>query len=314
MKRVAASGSLRSVWSLGAPLLEGPVWVRRDQALWFVDIKSHKVHRLDPASGEKRSWDAPDQIGFVLPIAAEMLGADMGRDGRAPSGGWQFVAGLKSGLAIFDPLDGSFEPLVDPEPQFPNNRLNDATVDPAGRLWFGTMDDGEKDASGRIYRLAAGRRCVAETPLVSISNGPAVSPDGRTLYHVDTLGGIIHAATIGDDGSLSDPRVFVTIPSKDGYPDGPTVDAEGCVWIGLYNGWSARRYSPGGDLLETVAFPVSAVTKIAFGGPDLRTVYATTAAKHLDAAARENEPLAGNLFAFDVSVPGLPGHEISVGL
>lgn len=314
MTRVAAADSLRSVWSLGAPLLEGPVWVRRDGALWFVDIKSHKVHRLDPASGEQRSWDAPDQIGFVLPIAAEMLGDGMARRSHAPSGGGQFVAGLKSGLAIFDPLDGSFEPLVDPEPQFPDNRLNDATVDSAGRLWFGTMDDAEKAASGRIYRLAAGRRCVTETPFVSISNGPAVSPDGRTLYHVDTLGGVIHAATVEPDGSLIDPRVFAVIPSGDGYPDGPTVDAEGCVWIGLYNGWSVRRYSPKGELMETVAFPVSAVTKIAFGGPDLRTVYATTAAKHLDAAGRANEPLAGDLFAFDVAVPGLPGHEVSVGL
>lgn len=285
------------VWALGAPLLEGPVWVARDAALWFVDIKSHKIHRLDPASGGKRSWDAPAQVGFCLP---------------ATNG--KFVAGLQTGLAIFDPADGSFTPLTDPEPALPGNRLNDGTVDPAGRLWFGTMDDGENEVTGRIYRLGADGRCAAETAAVCISNGPAVSPDGRALYHVDTLGGVIHAAPIGADGTLGQSRVFVMIPNDEGFPDGPAVDAEGCVWIGLYNGGAVRRYSPDGELLEVVEFPVSAITKVAFGGPDLRTVYATTANKHLDAPGRAGEPHAGDLFAFQVSVPGVPGHEVSVGL
>ncbi|PJI88605.1 SMP-30/gluconolactonase/LRE family protein [Sphingomonas koreensis] len=285
------------VWALGAPLLEGPVWVQRDAALWFVDIKSHRIHRFDPASGERRSWDAPAQVGFCLPAA----------NGK-------FVAGLQTGLAIFDPADRSFTPLTDPEPALPGNRLNDGTVDPAGRLWFGTMDDGESEATGRIYRLGGDGRCVAETAAVSISNGPAVSPDGRTLYHVDTLGGVIHSAAIGDDGILGDSRVFATIPNSEGFPDGPAVDAEGCVWIGLYNGAAVRRYSPAGELLDVVAFPVGAITKVAFGGPDLRTVYATTASKHLDADGRAEEPHAGDLFAFRVSVPGMPGTEVSVGL
>jgi len=285
------------VWALGAPLLEGPVWVERDAALWFVDIKSHRIHRFDPVSGDKRSWDAPAQIGFCLPAA----------NGK-------FVAGLQTGLAIFDPADGRFTPLTDPEPALPGNRLNDGTVDPDGRLWFGTMDDGERAVTGRIYRLGADGRCVAETAAVSISNGPAVSPDGRTLYHVDTLGGVVHEAAIGPDGTLGESREFVVIPNREGFPDGPAVDAEGCVWIGLYNGGAVRRYSPAGELLEVAEFPVGAITKVAFGGPDLRTVYATTANKHLDAQGRADQPHAGDLFAFEVSVPGMPGAEVSVGL
>lgn len=286
-----------SVWSLGAPLLEGPVWVARDAALWFVDIKSHRIHRFDPASGEKASWDAPAQTGFCLP---------------AKGGG--FVAGLQTGLAMFDPADGTFAPLIDPEPDMPGNRLNDGVVDPAGRLWFGTMDDAEQADTGRIYRLEDDGLCRAVTPPVSITNGPAVSPDGRTLYHVDTLGGIIHACTLTPDGEIAGTRVFAQIDSADGYPDGPSVDAEGCVWIGLYNGWAARRYAPSGELLEVVRFPVSAITKIAFGGPDLKTAYATTAAKHLSAEQREKESLAGDLFAFEVDVPGVSANEISSGI
>ncbi len=291
-----------SIWTLGAPLLEGPVWVQNDcfgqgGALWFVDIKSRKVHRLHPESGAKQSWDAPDQVGFCLPT----------REG-------DFVAGLKTGLHRFDPLSGQFTPMVDPEPHRPDNRLNDGTVDPAGRLWLGTMDDGESDRTGHIYRLGEDGQCHAETAAVSISNGPAISPDGRTLYHVDTLGGRVFAADIGADGSLSNDRLLISIDTKDGYPDGPAVDAEGCIWIGLYTGWAVRRYSPAGELLETIRFPVSAITKVAFGGPDLKTVYATTARKHLSEADLQKEPLAGDLFAFRSSVPGIPGNEISIGL
>ncbi|MET0309645.1 MAG: SMP-30/gluconolactonase/LRE family protein [Sphingomonas sp.] len=296
MSKAVISGPV-SIWQLGAPLLEGPVWVERDQALWFVDIKSHKIHRLDPASGATRSWDAPGQIGFLLPVA---------------SGG--FVAGLQSGLARFDERDGSFLPIVAPEPDLPGNRLNDATVDSQGRLWFGSMDDGESEATGTIYRLAADGSCVPTTPLVSITNGPAVSPDGKTLYHVDTLGGFIYASDIDDAGMLANRREFVRIPNSEGYPDGPTVDSEGCVWIGLYNGWAVRRYSPQGELIETVPFPVSAITKIAFGGPDLKTVFATTANKHVSAVDLEKEPHAGDLFRFEVAVAGQSGTMIREGL
>lgn len=284
-----------SIWPLGAALLEGPVWVARDRRLWFVDIKGRWVHAYDPASGGRESWPAPDQIGFCLPVA-----------------GGGFVAGLKSGLARFDPATGSFDPIVDPEPTLPGNRLNDATIAADGRLWFGTMDDAEGAATGRIYRFGPNGQCRAMTPHVSISNGPAFSPDGRTIYHVDTLGGVIHAARVAADGTLRDPRVFAVIPAADGYPDGPVCDAEGCVWIGLYKGWATRRYSPAGELLETVRFPVSAITKLAFGGPDLTTIYATTARKHVTADELAAEPAAGDLFAFEVTVPGVPGVEARI--
>lgn len=286
-----------SIWGLGGPLLEGPVWVQRDQALWFTDIKRHTIYRLDPASGAQQQWEAPGQVGFVLPIA-----------------GGGFVAGLKQGLYRFDPADGGFTTLCDPEPGHPNNRLNDGTVDPSGRLWFGTMDDAEAAVSGAIWRLGADGNCVAESDPCCITNGPAVSPDGGTLYHTDTLGGFIYACDISDQGHLSNRRLFAAIPNEEGYPDGPTVDAEGCVWTGLYKGHAVRRYSPKGEILENIRFPVDAITKIAFGGPDLKTVFCTTAAKHLSPEEAANMPGAGDLFRFEVSVPGLRGHEITVGV
>lgn len=280
-------GEPRVVWELQAELGEGPVWVERDQALWFTDIKRQKVHRFDPASGDRRSWSAPEQVGFVLP---------------ADSGG--FIAGLQSGLHRFDPSAGEFETLAEVEPDRPGNRLNDGTVDPSGRLWFGTMDSGERDKTGAFYRFHGGR--LSETGLtgISITNGPAVSPDGRTLYWVDTLGGTISACSIGDDATLGESRLVVSIAPGEGYPDGPTVDSEGCIWIGLYGGWEARRYSPAGELLDRVRFPVANITKIAFGGPERKTAFATTARQKLGPEEIDRQPLAGALFQFDVDVPG----------
>lgn len=284
----------RSVWSVAAELGEGPVWVERDRALWFTDIKKCRIHRFDPVLGERDSWDAPEQVGFVLP---------------AEGGG--FVVGLMSGLHRFDETTGRFTLIAEVEPERPNNRLNDGVVDPAGRLWFGTMDNEESAKTGAFYRYERGS--VEQTGLegIAITNGPALSPDGRILYFVDTRAGRIDSADVADDGILGPSRPFARIAPADGFPDGPTVDSEGCVWIGLYAGWEARRYSPAGELVGRVRFPVANITKIAFGGDDLRTAYATTARQLLTPSQIELQPQAGDLFEFRVDVPGLPSRLVS---
>lgn len=282
------SAEPKVVWQLAAELGEGPVWVERDRALWFVDIKMHQVHRFDPASSDKRSWTAPEQVGFLFP---------------AERGG--FVAGLQSGLYHFDERSGAFDLIARVEADKPDNRLNDGVVDPRGRLWFGTMDNNEKAKSGAFYCFADGE--VRHTGLdgIAITNGPAVSPDGSILYFVDTLKGTIEAADIRTDGSLGERRSFVRIDPKDGHPDGPTIDSEGCVWISLYGGWEAWRYSSAGELIDRIQFPVSNITKIAFGGSDLRTAYATTARQLLNAEQIAKQPQIGDLFEFRSPVAGV---------
>jgi xylono-1,5-lactonase len=278
--------TVESVLSVGATLGEGPVWI--GDALWFVDIKGKRVHRFDPASGATRHWDAPDQVGWVLPAEAGDL-----------------IAGIKTGLHRFDPATGAFALLHNPEPALPGNRLNDAATDAKGRLWFGSMDDAEKGATGRLYRCSGGACLDSGLRPVTITNGPAISADARTLYHTDTLGKTIWRAAIHDDASLGTPERHIVIDGP-GYPDGSVVDAEGCLWVALYGGWGVLRYDPAAKLVATVDFPVANVTKIAFGGPGLRTAYATTARKGLDAAALAAQPLAGNIFAFDPGVAGVP--------
>ena len=274
------------VWPLGCTLGEGPLWWQ--DALWFTDIKEKSVHRFDPGSGQKQSWRAPSEVGFLAPL----------ENGH-------FIAGAKTGLYDFDPASGDFVLIRIVEPDRPSNRLNDGAVDSSGRLWFGSMDDGETQASGMLYRFYRGSLTAMDSGYV-ITNGPAFSPDGRTFYHTDTLKRAIYAFDLGADGALANKRVFVTIEEGAGYPDGAVVDREGCLWTGLFDGWQARRYAPDGQLLERVAFPVANVTKLAFGGEGLTTVFATTARKGLDANTLSAQPLAGGLFRFETTVPGQP--------
>jgi sugar lactone lactonase YvrE len=285
----------RHVKSVGAVLGEGPVWIQRDSTLRFVDIKRHRVYRFDPASGDLSFAVAPEQSGFVLPVKG---------DG--------FIVGCKNGLYRFDEQSGQFTRLSQVEPHLPTNRLNDACVGPDQALWFGSMDDSESALSGALYRCDEAGRSTALDKDICITNGPAFSADGKTFYHTDTMNKVVHAFDHSNDGKLSNKRVFVTIEAGAGYPDGSAVDSAGCVWIALWGGWGVRRYSPQGELLTTVRFPVSNVTKIAFGGADRLTAYATSASKGLSDAERAKQPMAGDLFSFRVDAPGLPSYEVKM--
>lgn len=277
-------------WALGAQLGEGPIWSPAEDAVWFVDIKKDRIHRFEPLTRRKRSYETPPSPSFIVAAA-----------------GGEFVVGLKSGLHRFDPRTGDFTLLFEVEPELPGNRLNDGALDPSGRLWFGTMDDDEKEKTGSLYRLDANGPVRVDSGY-AITNGPCFSPDGRILYHTETRTGTIYAFDLASDGSAANKRVFIRIEDGAGHPDGSVTDSEGCVWVCLFHGAAARRYSPAGELISTVRFPCSNITKLAFGGSDFRSVFATSARHHLSEAQLAEQPLAGGLFRFEVDVPGLaPG-------
>lgn len=282
------------VWPVGAKLGEGPFWSPAEEALWFVDIKGRKIHRFHEASGATQSWDTPPDPSFILPA----------RDGG-------YVVGLRAGLHRFDPQRGTFDLLCVVEPGASHNRLNDGYVDADGYLWFGSMDDNEAEPTGALYQLTDNGCRRRDEPYV-ITNGPCVCHENRTLYHTDTLKKEIYAFAKTPDGELSAKRLFVTI--DDGYPDGPLADSAGTLWTGLFGGWGVSRYTPEGRLIGKLQLPCANVTKVAFGGPDLRTLYITTAWKGMTPAQRAAQPLAGGLFRVRVDVTGLPQNTIAHGI
>jgi sugar lactone lactonase YvrE len=260
------------------------MWSASTNTLWFVDIKGERIHAFDERSGG-RSFTTPEFAAFVF------------EDAR---GG--MICGLKSGLFHFD-ASGRFDPIVQVDAGHPANRLNDGFVDAAGRLWFGTMDNDEKAATGSLYRYSQGRLEVMDPGYV-ITNGPAMSPDGQVLYHVDTLQRRVYAFDVGSDGALANKREFARIEEPGEYPDGPVVDSAGNVWLAMFGGWGVRVYSPQGKLLHRIALPVAQCTKVAFGGEDLRTLYITTASVGLSSEELSRQPLAGGLFRTRVDVAG----------
>lgn len=277
------------VWDIRAELGEGPVWDAARGCVWFVDIKGRKLHQYHPDTGANSTWSTPDQTGFALPA----------EDGS-------LICGVRGGLHRFDPETGHFQKLQTVDADRPGNRLNDGFVDPDGGLWFGTMDDQEVERTGALYRWFAGN-LERHDDAFGITNGPALSPDGKILYHHDTADRTIFAYDHCQGRLLN--RRTLAIP-RDGYPDGPAVDASGILWVGLFHGHGVGRFSPQGHELELLPFPVPTVTKVAFGGDDLRTVYATTAWMGLDPDTREANPTAGGLFSFCVDTPGLPSNRI----
>lgn len=275
-------------WPVGAMLGEGPLWSESNQCLWFVDILGCRLHRYSPATNEHASWTTPSLPGFTAELA---------------DGG--LLVGLAHGLYRFVESSGSFEQLAPVEAGREEIRINDGAVGPDGCLWFGTKNEREDAATGGWFRWCGVGEAVKLEEGYVVTNGPAFSPEGRTLYHCDSMTRRILARTLSPDGALGKNRLFAEIEAGGGYPDGLAVDIEGCLWVGLYAGHGLRRYSPAGQLIASLKLPCMHVTKPAFGGPDGSTLFITTASFGLSEAERAAQPLAGGLFRVDVGIAGL---------
>jgi xylono-1,5-lactonase len=287
------SESVDCIWPVAALLGEGPMWSAGECTLWFVDIKGSRIHAYDERTGGTRSFTTPDLAAFVFRDAGDGM-----------------ICGLRRGLYRFAPSTGRFDPVLMVDGEHPGNRLNDGFVDAAGRLWFGTMDNEERAPTGSLYCLAKGRLERMDAGYV-ITNGPAMSPDGRCLYHVDTGQRCVYAFDVDRRGAIANKRLFARFSEPDVFPDGPAVDAAGNVWIAMFGGWGVRCYSPRGELLRTIDLPVAQCTKVAFGGTDLRSLYVTSASTGLAAAELARQPLAGGLFRTRVEVPGIAAHRFA---
>ena len=237
--------------------------------------------------GKLTEWPTPMRVGSLAP---------------RKSGG--FIGGTEDGIAAIDSEAGRFDILFNPEEDLPGNRFNDGKLDRQGRFWAGTMDDGEREDSGTLYRIDDDLSWHAMDGGYQVTNGPAFSPDGKTMYHNDSARQLTYVFDLAD-GQPGERRIFLQFKEGEGYPDGMTVDSEGCLWIALWDGWCVRRYSPGGEWLETLKMPVARPTSCAFGGLDLNQLYITSASVGLDQAAREMQPNAGGLFMVTPGVRGL---------
>lgn len=286
---------VRCVWNAARSLGEGPVWHEEEGALYWVDIDQPAVLRLHAATGKTEVFAMPERIGCIA---------------IRKSGGW--IAGMQSGFAHIDLAPLRVTPLVDPESSLPGNRFNDGKCDARGRFWAGTMDIEMQVSTGTLYRLDPDGSVHAMDRGYGVTNGPAWSPDGSVLYHNDSKARCVYAFDCdADAGTIHNKRCFAELNEAEGCPDGLTVDRDGYIWLAHWGGSRVTRFAPDGQIDRVVPMPVSQVTSCAFGGPELRTLYITSARIGLDAATLAIEPLAGGLFAIDVDITGLPANRFA---
>lgn len=282
------AGAIELLLDARSMLGEGPVWDARIGRIAWVDIMAGRLHLTAP-DGETTTFQLPKPLGCVVPRA---------------SGGW--VVALADGFwSVTDA--GTAERLVDIQSDHPELRFNDGKCDPQGRFWAGSMAVDFRNAAGALYRLDPDLSVHRMIDATTISNGLDWSLDGRTMYYVDTPTQRIDQFDFDPaTGAIAGRRPFATIDPADGAPDGLTVDAEGGIWLALWDGWRVRRYLPDGSIEREIRLPVSEVTCPAFGGPDLDELYITTAWEELSEEQRAAQPLAGGLFRARSGVRGRP--------
>mgnify|MGYP000946451036 FL=1 len=298
---VAAAAPLFEARPLPVPpslLGESPFWHPGEAALYWCDIPGRALNRFHPASASHAQWTFDCE-----PCSA------------APLLGGQLLLAMRDGLWRFDPATGDRHALAPPPYEPARERFNDGKADPQGRFWVGTIYEPREPALAALYRWAGGRldKMAGE---VTVSNGLAWSPDGRTLYWSDTKAHTIYALDMDPaDGSLSRRRVFASFAPKvpgeplagyGGRPDGAAVDSEGCYWSAMFEGQRLLRLSPEGQVLQAVTLPVRCPTMPCFGGADLKTLYVTTSREKRPTEELVAQPWSGSVLQIRVEVPGLP--------
>jgi sugar lactone lactonase YvrE len=270
---------------------EGVVWDHVRRELLWVDVVAGRLHRGHPGPGG------------IEYIGAFQLGCPLGAVAPAQDGGWIAAAG--PGFARLAP-DGAVTWVARPAEGRPELRMNDGACDPGGRFWAGTMAYAETPGAGTLYRLDPDGTTTAMVSGTTISNGLGWSLDGCTLWFADSGDATVDAFDFDlRTAGICGRRTVVEFDPRDGVPDGLVIDAQDHLWVAIWDGGEVRRYSPDGELVARVRLPVSRPTSCCFGGPDLNTLFISTARTGLREKALQNEPDAGRVFCAQTGVGGV---------
>ena len=283
-----------------ALLGESPLWHPVEQVLYYCDIPGRTLNRFDPRTGGLKHWTFDSNVACCAPMLDGAL-----------------LLAMRDGLWRFDTHSGERTRLIDAPYNPTTERFNDGKCDAQGRFWVGTIYEPRDPALAALY-------CYEQSALtkkadgITVSNGLAWSPNGRTMYWSDTKAHSVYAFDFDPaTGDLHERRTFASFAPKvagasldtyGGRPDGAAVDVEGCYWVAMFEGQRVLRLSPKGELLRDVRLPVRCPTMPCFGGVDLRTLYITTASEGRPAAELVDQPWAGCMLSLQVDVPGLPAN------
>jgi sugar lactone lactonase YvrE len=281
---------VRCVVTEVSELGECPVWSVREQVLYWADILGGFLQRFDPKTGLVSRIKLPEHLGCF---------------GLRSQGG--FIAALRSGIYLLNEEGSVIEKVADNPTGGENSRFNDGRVDPWGRFWAGTIWQPRDKNGGVLVRVDAALNAKIMADEVMVSNGLAFSPDRSWVYHSDTPNHILYRYPLDGAGEIGAREVVRTFErGVGGRPDGAAFDSEGCYWSAQFTGGRILRLALDGTELDEIRVPTLWPTMVAFGGPDLRTLYITSSRENRTEEELANWPLTGCVFAVEVDVAGCP--------
>jgi len=272
---------------------ESPVWVEEENSIYWVDIKRFFIHKLNIINFDKKVWKFDEPISCLAHCNNKI-----------------FIAGTKSGFKFINLENKEIKFIVDPEKKISNNRFNDGKCDNRGRFYAGTMNEFNLKPTGCFYILYGDLSYKKIDEGFVITNGPAFSPDYKKIYLTDSVNGKIFVSSIKGDGTLKNKKIFISIPSEQGKPDGMTVDEDGFLWVSLFGGSCVNRYNVYGEKVDEIKLPATCITSCTFGGKDLKTLFITSSRFKLKVEEKRKEPLAGSLFSVKLKVKGKKTNKI----
>lgn len=303
MGKIATSAHCRSVHCAvpGADVLgETPLWCERTQSLLWLDIDSGRLQRFHPVSGRH------DVFGFEQRYVGSLA---LTHDPAI------VLLGIDLGLYYFNLGSGELRLLCQVEDSTLDNRLNDGRCDGIGRFWVGTMDNQLHRANGAFYRIDPHGAVHRQFGDVIVSNTIALSPAQDRLYFSDTRRFMTWVFDLDlAAGALSHRRIFFDHAVTRDRPDGACTDSQGYLWNAIFAAGRVVRFAPDGQVDRVIELPVTNPTCVCLGGPQLRTLYITTARKFLDREQLRRQPLAGAVLAVEVDVPGIVEHRFGTAM
>jgi len=271
---------------------ENPLWDVRSGELYWINIDEAAVFRLQ--DGKVRQYPCPKPVGSIY----------------LADPGWLLVA-MRSALAWLNLDSGTLQPVRAEAAIGADERFNDGRCDHDGTFWISTLDRRVEAPIGSIVRFDTQFKGTATPSQAIIGNGICFSNDDAHLYFSDSRGRAIYRYPKAD-GALGARTLFAALDGEPGRPDGCTVDAQGCLWSARIGGGRIDRYAPEGRLVDSLQLPVADPTHCTFGGPDLKTLFVTTAQSHTGSASHDSS-LAGAVLAFELDAQGMPEHRLDAG-
>ena len=278
----------KPIWKLKCTLGEGTLWVSEHNSIYFVDIKKKKIFSINIKNNKKKIFKVNKEIGFIAHIKDHI-----------------FILGLQGELRIQNLKSKKTLKSIPIEKNLKLNRINDGKTDPAGNLWFGTMDNLERKLNrGSLYKLDKNLKLTKVDKNYRITNGPAFI-NQFNFYHTDSPKKTIYKIKINKNNKIISKKIFKKFSKEEGSPDGMTLDKNKNLWVAHFHGGCVSVFNKKSKLIHRIRFPAKNITNCAFGGKNTKELYVSTATKGMNRADLKKFRYSGFFFSVKTNVKGI---------